>query len=66
MNIAAQLSHYGLYGFMTIMPATGIAMGLFGGGGLPFFWTKIGAFEKKNGKVAGQVRRSMIALVMRL
>jgi cytochrome b561 len=28
---AASITHYALYGFMTIMPATGIAMGYFGG-----------------------------------
>ena len=28
---AAKLTHYALYGFMTIMPASGIAMGYFGG-----------------------------------
>lgn len=34
---AANITHYLLYGFMTVMPATGIAMGYFGGKGLPFF-----------------------------
>lgn len=37
------------------MPATGIAMGMYGGKGLPFFWTTIPGFEQKNGKLAGQV-----------
>ncbi|KAL7546331.1 hypothetical protein ACHAWF_009665 [Thalassiosira exigua] len=37
----ADISHAALYGFMTIMPATGIAMGYFGGKGLPFFVTTI-------------------------
>mmetsp|Transcript_48497 Transcript_48497/g.58718 ORF Transcript_48497/g.58718 Transcript_48497/m.58718 type:complete len:188 (+) Transcript_48497:92-655(+) len=36
---AADFSHILLYGFMTTMPATGIAMGYFGGKGLPFFGT---------------------------
>jgi cytochrome b561 len=30
----ADISHFLLYGFMTIMPATGIAMGYYGGKGL--------------------------------
>jgi 1,2-dihydroxy-3-keto-5-methylthiopentene dioxygenase len=30
-NTAGSISHYALYGFMTIMPATGIAMGYYGG-----------------------------------
>jgi 1,2-dihydroxy-3-keto-5-methylthiopentene dioxygenase len=38
---------------MTIMPATGIAMGLYGGKGLPFFWTTIPGLEK-DGKFAGK------------
>ena len=52
---ASSASHLGLYGFMTIMPLTGIGMGMYGGKGLPFFWTTIPGFEKKNGKLAGQV-----------
>ena len=53
---AAKLSHVALYGFMTVMPATGIAMGYFGGKGLPFFFTTIpGAQgEAKRGAWAGQ------------
>lgn len=50
----SKASHLALYGFMTIMPATGIAMGLYGGKGLPFFWTTIPGFSEKNGKFAGQ------------
>ena len=30
-HILAKAGHYGLYGFMTVMPATGIAMGYYGG-----------------------------------
>jgi cytochrome b561 len=51
-HMAAKFTHVFLYGFMITMPATGIAMGLFGGKGLPFFWTTIGGFEKTNGAVA--------------
>ena len=36
------------------MPATGIAMGYFGGKGLPFFYTTLPGAAEKNGKVAGQ------------
>lgn len=52
--ILSKIVHYGLYGFMTIMPLSGIAMGLYGGKGVPFFWTTIPGFEQKNGKLAGQ------------
>merc|ERR1711862_159541 len=49
---AADLSHALLYGFMTVMPATGIAMGYFGGKGLPFFWTTLpGAVRTEDNKV---------------
>ena len=48
-------SHAAMYGFMATMPATGIAMGYFGGKGLPFFgYTIPGAQgESKNGALAG-------------
>lgn len=50
--MALQLSHAAAYGLMTVMPVTGIAMGYYGGKGLPFFFTTIpGAQgEDKNGK----------------
>ena len=35
-HFLANVSHYSLYGFMTIMPASGIAMGYFGGTELEF------------------------------
>lgn len=35
--IHSKLSHFLLYGFMTAMPASGIAMGYYGGKGIPFF-----------------------------
>lgn len=53
-GVLSKVSHVALYGFMTVMPGTGIAMGLYGGKGLPFFWTTIPGFEQKNGKIAGQ------------
>ncbi|EOD30660.1 hypothetical protein EMIHUDRAFT_423947 [Emiliania huxleyi CCMP1516] len=37
-HLAADVSHGLLYGFMLWMPATGMAMGYFGGKGVPFFW----------------------------
>ena len=40
-NMVASISHAALYAFMTIMPATGIAMGYYGGKGLPFFFTTL-------------------------
>jgi cytochrome b561 len=50
----ADVSHLALYGFMTIMPATGIAMGYYGGKGLPFFWTTIDGSAVPNGAIAKQ------------
>lgn len=62
-NTLGKISHYALYGFMIVMPTTGIAMGYFGGKGLPFFTTLIpGAVttddnaKKLNGQIAKQVR----------
>lgn len=37
-NIAGNISHYALYAFMTVMPATGIAMGYYGGKGKIYAW----------------------------
>ncbi|KAL7504361.1 hypothetical protein ACHAXN_005308 [Cyclotella atomus] len=50
----ADASHFFLYGFMTIMPATGIAMGYYGGKGLPFFFTTIPGAAEANGAIAKQ------------
>lgn len=58
---AADASHFLLYAFMTIMPATGIAMGYYGGKGLPFFGTTFPGIvqtdetKKRNSAIAGQV-----------
>lgn len=56
---AGALGHYLLYGFMTVMPASGIIMGYYGGKGLPFFNRTIpGAVasdddaKKRNGQIA--------------
>lgn len=51
-QIAAKAGHLGLYAFMIIMPATGVAMGYFGGKGLPFFTTTIAGADKANGDIA--------------
>jgi cytochrome b561 len=51
-NIAGRLSHFALYGFMTIMPATGVAMGYYGGKGLPFFTTTLPGAKETNGAIA--------------
>lgn len=54
-HAAGTAGHYALYAFMTIMPASGIAMGYYGGKGLPFFYTTIPGAEKTNGAIAKQV-----------
>jgi cytochrome b561 len=52
-NTAGKFTHYLLYGFMTVMPASGIAMGYYGGKGLPFFFTTLpGAANKEENKKA--------------
>jgi cytochrome b561 len=51
-NVAGTLSHYALYAFMIIMPGTGIAMGYYGGKGLPFFNTTFAGAEKPDGAIA--------------
>ena len=43
-----------MYGFITIMPVTGFAMGLFNGGkGIPFFGLAVIPGFEKNGTIAG-------------
>jgi cytochrome b561 len=53
-NAAGKFTHYLLYGFMTIMPASGIAMGYYGGKGLPFFYTTLPGAANTNGAIAKQ------------
>ena len=50
----ADVSHLVLYAFMTIMHASGIAMGYYGGKGLPFFWTTLPGAAIPNGSIAKQ------------
>lgn len=76
-TIASKAVHYGLYAFMIIMPATGVAMGYYGGKGLPFFYTTFsspvaaGDAQKKtygeiakNVSSAGRVAMYLICLVL--
>ncbi len=55
-RVAASVSHGAMYGFLILMPVSGVIMGYFGGNGLPFFTTTIpGAKgEAKDGKLAGK------------
>ena len=60
-NMVGKAAHYAMYGFMAVMPGTGIAMGYFGGKGLPFFITTLPGAEapteeakKANGTIAKQ------------
>mmetsp|Transcript_52686 Transcript_52686/g.120064 ORF Transcript_52686/g.120064 Transcript_52686/m.120064 type:complete len:137 (-) Transcript_52686:224-634(-) len=53
LGMAAKASHWAQYGFMIVMPGSGIAMGYFGGKGLPFFGYKIPGAEKADGAIAG-------------
>jgi 1,2-dihydroxy-3-keto-5-methylthiopentene dioxygenase len=65
-HFAASATHLGLYGFMVMMPVSGIAMGYYGGKGLPFFFTTIPGVvktpenKKKTGKLAGQVTNYLL------
>jgi len=52
LKAASTLVHYGLYAFMIVMPTSGIAMGYFGGKGLPFFGMTIPGAAEKNGEIA--------------
>jgi cytochrome b561 len=51
---ASKFVHRLMYVFTIVMPVTGIAMGYFGGKGLPFFLTTIPGAEKANGAIAKQ------------
>mmetsp|Transcript_17501 Transcript_17501/g.25914 ORF Transcript_17501/g.25914 Transcript_17501/m.25914 type:complete len:188 (-) Transcript_17501:162-725(-) len=56
----AKATHYGLYAFMVIMPASGIAMGYYGGKGLPFFFTTLPGITKTedNKAFTGQIAKN--------
>lgn len=55
-KFAATASHTAMYGFLIAMPLSGVAMGYYGGKGLPFFFTTLpgASNENKNGKLAGR------------
>ena len=59
-NAAGTASHFFLYGFMVVMPASGIAMGYYGGKGLPFFYTTYPSVvtTEDNKKQAGQIAKN--------
>jgi cytochrome b561 len=61
---AGSITHYALYGFMTIMPASGIAMGYYGGKGLPFFFTTIPGVVKtdENKKSTGEIAKQSFGI----
>jgi len=63
-HLLANLSHFGLYAFMAIMPATGIAMGYYGGKGLPFFWTTLPGVVKtdENKKSTGAIAKQSFGI----
>jgi cytochrome b561 len=50
--MAANASHLSLYGFLIFMPASGVAMGYWGGKGLPFFYTTVPGAAKADGEIA--------------
>jgi cytochrome b561 len=45
-NILGSISHFVLYGLITVLPVTGVLMGYYGGNGLPFWYTTIPGAEK--------------------
>ena len=51
-QVASSTSHFALYALMIGLPATGIAMGYFGGKGLPFFGAHIAGAAEPNKDVA--------------
>lgn len=51
-HIAANLSHAVMYGFIIFMPLSGVAMGYFGGNGLPFFFTTVPGATQKQPEIA--------------
>ena len=57
MKHVATASHTAMYGMLALMPLTGVAMGYYGGKGLPFFTTTLpGATgDSKDGKFAGKM-----------
>lgn len=52
-HVLANLGHLGMYGFLIVMPTTGVFMGAFNGNGLPFFNQTIKFPWEKQGWLAG-------------
>ena len=53
-HLAAKASHFAMYFFMFALPGTGIAMGYFGGKGIPFFdFGTVPGAETPNKAIAG-------------
>lgn len=50
--LAGNVSHFLMYGLMIFMPVTGIAMGYYGGKGLPFFGLHINGIDKPDPSIA--------------
>ena len=59
-NMAGKFTHYLMYGWMVVMPGTGIAMGYYGGKGLPFFYTTFSGITKTedNKKSTGEIAKN--------
>mmetsp|Transcript_73592 Transcript_73592/g.204509 ORF Transcript_73592/g.204509 Transcript_73592/m.204509 type:complete len:208 (+) Transcript_73592:33-656(+) len=47
-QIGAKLGHYLMLSFAIVLPSTGVAMGYFGGKGLPFFYTTLPGADEAN------------------
>ena len=56
VRFGANAGHAAMYGFLTLMPVTGVVMGYYGGNGLPFFTTTLPAApaDQLDKKLAGQ------------
>ena len=52
MRMGANASHIAMYGAMVFMPWSGVAMGYYGGKGLPFFGYTIPGAEVPDGNIA--------------
>mmetsp|Transcript_3069 Transcript_3069/g.4685 ORF Transcript_3069/g.4685 Transcript_3069/m.4685 type:complete len:173 (+) Transcript_3069:132-650(+) len=46
-QFGATASHYLMYGFIAVLPISGVAMGAFSGFGLPFFFTTVPSVKKE-------------------
>jgi superoxide oxidase len=53
-NKAGSIGHLAMYGFMVLMPVSGVLMGWYSGKGLPFFFTTLNGAEKPDGAIAKQ------------